>query len=120
MDKKMDIPLYDEVVKSPEFTDLDHKDIDTFEHARKNDFGLEPEDTQERMTLGSENFAEKKVSLASETIIDDDIPLYDEVVKSLEFSELNNDNEADKVPRRMELGAEPERTQEKVLFDGKK
>lgn len=120
MNKKTDVPLYDEIVKSPEFTDLDHKDIDIFEHARKNDLGLEPEDTQEKVTLKSENTKEKKLTSASAVFIDDDIPLYDEVVKSLEFSELNNDNEADRVPRRMELGAKPERTQEKVLFDNKK
>ena len=53
-------------------------------------------------------------------ISDGDIPLYDEVVKSLEFSELNTENESAKVPRRVELGPEPEKTQEKVLVEDDK
>ena len=116
MDKKTDVPLYDEVVKSPEFTDLDDKDIDGFEHARKDDMGLEPEDTQEKVTPENNGNIDKRVDPETE-ISDGDIPLYDEVVKSLEFSELNTENESAKVPRRVELGPEPEKTQEKVLVE---
>ena len=100
-------------------TDLDDKDIDGFEHARKDDMGLEPEDTQEKVTPENNGNIDKRVDPETE-ISDGDIPLYDEVVKSLEFSELNTENESAKVPRRVELGPEPEKTQEKVLVEDDK
>ena len=48
-----------------------------------------------------------------------EVPLYDEVVKSPEFSELEYEDgkSYELSPRRVELGAEAENTQEKVLFD---
>ena len=118
MASKDDIPLYDELVKSPEFSDLDYEEEKDFRLGRKEGLGGEYFEMQEHIAFQSilaENYNEYKRN----AFYVDGIPLYDEVVKSPEFSELEYEDEKlnELNPRRVELGAEPENTQEKILLD---
>ena len=116
---KNTIPLYDELVKSPEFSDLDYEEEKDFRLGRKDSLGAEYFEMQEHIAFQSilaENYdREYKMRY----FFSEGIPLYDEVVKSPEFSELEYEDEKmyELSPRRVELGAEPENTQEKVLLD---
>ena len=115
---KNDIPLHDELVKSPEFSDLDYEEEKDFRLGRKEGLGGEYFEMQEHIAFQSilaENYNEYKRN----AFYVDGIPLYDEVVKSPEFSELEYEDgkSYELSPRRVELGAEAENTQEKVLFD---
>ena len=116
---KNDIPLYDELVKSPEFSDLDYEEEKDFRLGRREDLGSGYFEMQEHIAFQSilaENYNREYKKRA---FFVDDIPLYDEVVKSPEFSELEYEDEKsyELSPRRIELGADPENTQEKVLLD---
>ena len=115
MAKKDDIPLYDELVKSPEFSDLDYEEEKEFRLGRKEDLGAEYIEMQENIAFQAALEEEEK----REELFVNDIPLYDEVIKSPEFSELEYEDEKlnELTPRRVELGAEPEHTQEKILLN---
>ena len=119
MARKDNVPLYDELVKSPEFSDLDYEEEKDFRQGRKDSLGAEYFEMQEHIAFQSilaENYdREYKMRY----FFSEGIPLYDEVVKSPEFSELEHEDEKlyELSPRRVELGAEPENTQEKILPD---
>lgn len=106
MARELDIPLYDEVIRSSEFSDLDYEERLGSRAARRNDMGVGTLKSQEYFTFGMSNSM-------------DYIPLYDEVVKSPEFSELDYEDDIvqEKIPRRVDLGSEPEYTQEKILLN---
>ena len=114
---KNSIPLYDELVKSPEFSDLNYEEEKDFRLGRKDRLGAEDFEMQEHISFQNILAENYNRDYKMRSYFNDGTPLYDEVVKSLEFSELNTENETDKVPRRVELGPEPEKTQEKVLVE---
>lgn len=115
---KKDIPLYDELVKSPEFSDLDYEEEKDFRLGRKESLGAEYAEMQEHIAFQSALAKNYEYEYRQKALYVNDIPLYDEVIKSPEFSELEyEDEKLNKLtPRRVELGAEPEYTQEKVLL----
>ena len=116
---KNTIPLYDELVKSPEFSDLDYEEEKDFRLGRKDRLGAEDFEMQEHISFQNILAENYNRDYKMRSYFNDGTPLYDEVVKSPEFSELEYEDEKsyELSPRRVELGAEPENTQEKILLD---
>ena len=119
------IPLYDEIVKSPEFSELllDDEIINAIsEKVKRNEEDAIDYDSQEKISVQEE----KKICSETDKIreivkgglptSEGDIPIYDEVIKSPEFSELAMEDEAltEKV-KRSETDGEAHKTQEKII-----
>ena len=114
---KNTIPLYDELVKSPEFSDLDYEEEKDFRLGRKDRLGAEDFEMQEHISFQNILAENYNRDYKMRSYFNDGTPLYDEVVKSPEFSELENDEEAKIITetvKRNDSDGEPYETQEKI------
>ena len=79
---KNTIPLYDELVKSPEFSDLDYEEEKDYRLGRKESLGGEYFEMQEHIAFQSILAENYNREYKREIFFADGTPLYDELVKS--------------------------------------